>query len=207
MGNVVKIFAKHFKRFSRSRSGSSGMLGILLLSGLSLAQTSVASSCAPEEGVFFSCRLEGNGRVVSICTVPKTPPFASIVYRYETGTKNAITYTASVENRNRFLGTVSAVSPKATIRQVWFELDGRKYITTSCVGGDCAHRGGLILFRNGQLEMSQACTADSTNQPWFSSKVVHFGSDFDSSHSNTDLIQLRDYDNGVNVLYPRKSAN
>jgi hypothetical protein len=78
--------------------------------------------------------------MVSICTGPKAPPFASVTYRYGTETRNETTYTASTANQNRFLGTVSAVSPKVTIGQMWFEQNGNKYLATSCVGGDCAHR-------------------------------------------------------------------
>jgi hypothetical protein len=55
--------------------------------------------------------------------------------------------------------------------------------------------------------MSRACATEGSSQPWFSSKVVRFGSELDSSHSNTDLIQLEDYDNHVDVLYPSKPVN
>ena len=48
---------------------------------------------------------------------------------------------------------------------------------------------------------------ESGDHPWFSSNVVHFGSDLDSSHSNTNLILLQDFDNNVDVLYPSKRVN
>jgi hypothetical protein len=176
-------------------------MNVLLWSVGSLAQAPNNSACLPQEGIFFSCRLKGNGRMVSLCTAPHPPPFSSVTYRYGAGTENAVTYTASAGNQNRFLGTVSAISPKATVRQVWFELGGSKYVITSCVGGDCAHRGGLLVFGKGKLEMSQPC-AEGGGHPWFSSQVVRFGSSLDSSHSNTELIRLEDFDNDVNVLYP-----
>jgi hypothetical protein len=161
----------------------------------------------PDEGVVFACRLNGNGQTVALCSSPKTSPFTSVTYRYGTENRNELTYVASAETHNRFLGTVSPVSPKASVRQVWFESKDKKYIVTSCVGGDCAHRGGLIVFQGSHLLLSQSCSNADSSQPWFSSKVVRFGSDLDSSHSNTDLIQLQDFDNNVGVLYPSKPVN
>jgi len=207
MNNAVQIFNRLIRHSSKARAGLSVLLGVLLSSVGSLAQVAGDSGCLPEEGIFFSCQLKGNDRIVSLCTAPKAPPFASVTYRYGAGTENELTYTASVQNQNRFLGTVSAISPKVTVRQVWFELNGSKYVVTSCVGGDCALRGGLIVFRKGQLEMSQPCAEGSGGHAWFSSEVVRFGSSLDSSHSNTDLIHLRDFDNNVDVLYPSRAVN
>ncbi len=205
MGNAVQIFNRLIRHFSKA--GLPVFLGVLLWSAGSLAQAAGDSGCLPGESVFFSCQLKGNGHIISLCTAPKAPPFASVTYRYGTGTKNEVTYTASVDNQNRFLGTVSAISPKATVRQVWFELNDSKYVVTACVGGDCAHRGGLIVFRKRRLEMSEPCTEGSGGHPWFSSQVVRFGSSLDSSQSYTDLIHLQDFDNNVGVLYPSRSVN
>lgn len=205
MDHAVQIFNRLIRHFNKA--GLPVFLGVLLWSAGSLAQVAGDSGCLPDESVFFSCRLKGNDRIVSLCTAPKAPPFTSVTYRYGAGTKNEFTYTASVRNQNRFLGTVSAISPKATVRQVWFELNGSKYVVTACVGGDCAHRGGLIVFRKGQLEMSEPCAEGSAGHPWFSSQVVRFGSSLDSSHSNTDLIHLQDFDNNVGVLYPSRNVN
>ncbi len=155
----------------------------------------------------FSCRLEGNHRTVSLCTAPKAAPFQSITYRYGSETKNELTYVASVENHNRFLATVSPVDPNASVRQIWFQIKDVKYIATACVGGNCPHRGGLIVLRGDKLLMSRACERDSTSHAWFWSEVIKFGSDFESSRSKTNLIQLQDYDNNVNVLYPWKRVN
>jgi len=207
MNNVAKTFNGLIRYFSRAFPGRAVFLAVLLSPVGLLAQVAGASGCLQQEAVFFSCQLRGNNQIASICTAPKEPPFISVTYRYGAGTANEVTYTASVENHNRFLGTVSAISPKATVRQVWFELKGSKYVVTSCVGGDCAHRGGLIVFRKGQLEISQPCAQGNGGHPWFSSEVVRFGSSLDSSHSNTDLIQLQDFDNNVNVLYPAREVN
>ena len=207
MHNVGKIFSRLIGYFSKATAGLAVFLGVLLSSFGSFAQVVGASGCLPQEAVFFSCQVKGNGRMVSLCTAPKAPPFTSVIYRYGAGTENEVTYAASVENQNRFQGTVSAISPKATVRQVWFELNGSKYVVTSCVGGDCAHRGGLIVFHKGQLEMSEPCAESSGGHPWFSSEVVRFGSSLDSSRSNTGLIHLEDFDNHVNVLYPSREVN
>jgi hypothetical protein len=203
MPNAAQTFKKLFKSSSKLEISLAVGLALLLSSAWSFAQSSQGSLCQPDEGVLFSCQLEGNRKVVSLCTGPEAAPFQSITYRYGTASRNELTYSATADNHNRFVGTVSPVGPNASIRQVWFETKGVKYIATTCVGGDCPHRGGLIVFRGTQLLMSRACTDDSS-QPWFSSKVVRFGSDLESSHTNTDLIQLQDYDNNVNVLYPWK---
>ena len=206
MASVVTTSTRRSRFFSKLRAGLSICAVVLILSACSFAQTASASGCLPEEGVLFACRLEGNHRLVSLCTAPKAAPLQSITYRYGSETKNELTYVASAENHNRFLGTVSPVGPKASVRQVWFEIKDVKYIATACVGGNCPHRGGLIVFRGDKLLMNRACERDS-GHPWFSSDVVHFGSDIDSSHSNTNLIQLQDYDNHVDVLYPGKRVD
>jgi hypothetical protein len=207
MATVVTTFSRRFRSFSRLRVCLSVLSSVLLITAGSFAQTAGASGCQPDEGVFFSCRLKGNNRIVSFCTASKAAPFGAITYRYGTGTKVELTYAASAENDNRFLGTVSPVGPKASVRQVWFDLKGIKYIATSCVGGDCTHRGGLIVFQGKHLLTSAACANESGSHPWFTSKVVYFGSDIDSSHSNTNLIQLQAVDNNVDVLYPSKRVN
>jgi hypothetical protein len=206
MASVVITSTRQLQFFSKLRAGLPILFGVLLLSAWASAQTAQVSGCLADEAVFFSCRLAGNHRIVSLCAAPKAAPFQSITYRYGRETKNELTYVASVGNHKRFLGTVSPVGPNASVRQVWFDIKGIKYIATACVGGDCAHRGGLIVFRGSKLLMSRACENDSSHA-WFTSDVVKFGSDLDSSHSNTDLIQLQDFDNGVEVLYPWKRVN
>jgi hypothetical protein len=207
MASVVRTSIRQSRFFSKPRVCLSVLCGLLLSAACLFAQTAGASDCLPDEGVFFSCRLEGNHRTVSLCTAPQATPFQAITYRYGSETKNELTYVASLEDHNRFLGTISPVGPNASVRQVWFAIKNIKYIVTACVGGDCPHRGGLIVFRGSQLLMSRACENDSNGHAWFSSEVVKFGSDFDSSRSKTQLIDLQDYDNNVNVLYPWKPVN
>ncbi len=207
MATVVTTFSRRFRSFSRLRVWLAVLSGVLLSAAGSFAQTAGASSCLADEGVFFSCRLKGNDRIVSLCTASKAAPFGTITYRYGSGTKVELTYAASAENHNRFLGTVSPVSPKAKVRQIWFEIKDIKYIVTACVGGDCPHRAGLIVFQGKHVLTSEPCANESGDHPWFSSNVVHFGSDLDSSHSNTNLILLQDFDNNVDVLYPSKRVN
>jgi hypothetical protein len=203
----VKTSTWQLRSFSKLRICLSVLSAVLLSTACSFAQATGASSCLADEEVFFSCRLQGNHRTVSLCAAPKAAPFQSITYRYGGEATNELTYVASVENQNRFLGTVSPVGQKASIRQVWFAIKDVKYIVTACVGGDCPHRGGLIVFRGNNLMMSRACENDATGHAWFSSKVAHFSSDLEGSHSNTDLIQLQDYDNHVDVLYPGKRVD
>jgi hypothetical protein len=207
MASVVTTSTRRSRFFSKLSVWLAVLSGVLLSASSAVAQKAGVSSCLADEGVFFSCRLKGNDRIVSLCMAPKTSPFGKITYRYGTGTKDELTYVASAENHNRFLGTVSPVSPRAKVRQIWFEMKDIKYIVTACIGGDCPHRAGLLVFQGKHLLSSEACTNEGGDHPWFSSDVVHFGSDIDSSHSNTDLIQLQDYDNHVDVLYPGKRVD
>jgi len=182
--------------------------GVLLLGLLgsigAAAQTPAGSLCHADEGVLFSCQLQGNQRTVSICTSPKAPPLESITYRYGTTDKVELSYTASQQNQNRFAATVSPARPGVTVNQVWFEVKGTRYVATECVGGDCPQDGGIIVFRGSRTLMSRACSKASGNQPYFSGKVVDFESDTSSSRSNTELIQLKDYNNHIEALYPWK---
>jgi hypothetical protein len=188
--------------FSKQLSVSILLLGMLVPIGM-VGQTP-ASLCQPDEAVLFSCRLEGNSRIVSLCTTPKSLPLQSVAYRYGTASKVELTYTATPQSANRFAATVSPAKPGVTINQVWFETKGTRYVLTECVGGDCAHDGGIIVLRSGRTLMSRACSKDSGNQSYFSSKIIDFESDLNGSHSKTDLIQLKEYDNHIDALYPWK---
>jgi hypothetical protein len=179
------------------------LLGLLGSTGAG-AQTPSGSLCQADEGVLFSCRLEGNNRTVSLCTTPKALPLESITYRYGTAKKVELTYTASRQNQNRFSASVSPASPRAEVNQIWFEVKGTRYVATECVGGDCAHDGGIIVLQGSKTVMTRACSKDHSNQPYFSSKVVDFESNLESSHSKTELIEFKDYNNRVDVLYPWK---
>src|SRR5450755_1049805 len=109
MASVVTTSTRQLQFFSKPRAGLSILFGVLLLSAWAAAQTAGVSGCLPDEAVFFSCRLEGNHRIVSLCTDPKAAPFQSITYRYGSETKNELKYVSSVGNHERFLGTVSPV--------------------------------------------------------------------------------------------------
>ena len=202
-----RISNRPMRSFNRGRTILPLLLGALLSSAGVFAQSTIGSACRPDEGVFFSCRLQDDGRTVSLCTSPKAAPIESVTFRLGTYTRSELTYIASTKNEQRFFATVSPVGPNASVRQVWFELKGQKYLVTACVGGDCPHRGGLIEFRGDEVLTSQPCATDATSHAFFSSEVVRFNSDLKQSHSNTDLIRLEDYDNNVNVLYPYKRVD
>lgn len=217
MRSAVRIFRRLSPLFSSPEPGAPPWFFVdtvgqvcltiaLVTVCLSVSSFPQDSLCQPDEGVFFSCQLGGNHKIVSLCASPNAAPFQSITYRYGTLAKTELTYSATTDNHDHFLGTVSPASPDASVRQVWFENNGIKYIVTSCVGGDCPHNGGLIVLKANQPLMGRACTIESS-QPWFSSKIVHFSSDLESSQSKTDLIQLKDYDNHIEVLYPSKRVN
>jgi hypothetical protein len=167
------------------------------------AQDAQESKCQPAELVFFSCQLQRSAKTVSLCASSKQAPFKAITYRYGANGADELAFTASTDNQQHFSATITPLSPRATIRQVWFETKGVRYIVTSCIGGDCPQNGGLLVKRGSRVLSKQLCTLDST-QPWFSSKVLHFGSDVPSSRSRTELIRLEDVDNNADVLYPMK---
>lgn len=187
-----------------SKSCGAGVLLLGLFAPIGVAAQTPAFVCRPDEAVLFSCQLEGSTRAVSLCTTPKGLPLQSITYSYGTASKVELTYTANSQNGNRFAATVSPAKPGVTVNQIWFEAKGTRYVLTECVGGGCAHDGGIIVLRGGRTLMSRACSKDSSNQPYFSSKVIDFESDLASSHSKTDLIQLKDFDNHIEALYPWK---
>lgn len=207
MGKERTTLMRHTRCLSELQVCLLVVVIVLLSSACVAAKLPATSHCLPEEGVFFSCRLKGNNKIISICTAPKVKPFTSLTYRYGTEAKVELTFISTADNQNRFFGTVSAVNPKTTVREVWFDVDGIRYITTACVGGDCPHSGGLIVYQRSRLLMSRPCVTESSSHPWFSSEVLRFGSDLDSSHSNTELIRLKDVDNDINVLYPWSRVN
>ena len=92
MANVVKTSRRHIRSFSKLRTSLLVLSAVPLLSAWSSAQTAKVSGCLPDEGVVFSCRLQQNDRLVSLCSSPKKSPFASITYRYGTDTQNDLTY-------------------------------------------------------------------------------------------------------------------
>jgi len=210
MNSGARISRKHSEYFSRVGVAVVFVMFMSAFAGEAAAEEHVTSLCKADERVFFSCPLRNTKKTVSICAAaPKDGPVQRLTYRYGAG-RAELQFEANSQNQNRFSATVGPASPNASVRQVWFERKGVRYIVSSCIGGDCPHRGGLIVRRGKRVLTSRACAMDSAqhvSQPWFLSEVLKFGSDIDGSQSKTDLIKLEDVDNNIGVLYPTKRVD
>jgi hypothetical protein len=161
------------------------------------------TNCRPGESVFFSCRLRGGKRIVSLCATPAKgkEPFESIAYRYGEPAHIESAFEAGLVDKNRFYANRQTVSPRSVVAGVWFEQKGTRYLVTSCEGGDCPYRGGIMVWQGRRLAMSRACVAGS-RAAYFPGRVLVKGDDAQRSHSTTELIQWRDEEIDIAALYP-----
>lgn len=159
-----------------------------------------ASLCRAGEAVAFSCPL--GARTVSLCLREDGGQIAALAFRLGTPKRLTREYVADATNGRHFSATVSPAQPGASVRQVWFEQNGRRTLLTECVGGNCAAPAGLAVLRGGQVLSNQRCQRGPDDAAWFARQLVSFGSDADSSRSATPLLVIEDLDNGVERLYP-----
>jgi hypothetical protein len=80
-------------------------------------------------------------------------------------------------------------------------------MVSQCVGGDCAHNAGLIVYRNLEAILVKSCGATSKKYDFFNQKIIQFGSDFSDSRSFTDLLKPREEGNAFDTLYPYGKVN
>lgn len=163
------------------------------------ADSSVISHCATNEDIFFSCQVRK--KIVSVCAVRNMGVIERLSYRYGALGKIENEYTASEHNQNRFFGNVEPVGPRAIINETWFVSGNVKYLLTACTGGNCPHTAGLTVFRGDRILSNSRCVQDSKSQPWFSSNVVEFSSEFDKSRSKTNLLILTEVNNSLEKIY------
>lgn len=159
-----------------------------------------SSHCKANELTVFSCRIDA--KVVSICAEHQGSDIVSLDYRFGALDRVELEYVANSSNNNRFFATVSPVSPRASVRQVWFMRGKFKYLVTECMGGDCPQAGGLTVFRSDKLLSAQSCQRTGDDHAWFSSEIVKFGSEPDNSQSLSNLLQFDNIDNSVELIYP-----
>ncbi|GJD56198.1 hypothetical protein [Methylobacterium dankookense] len=157
------------------------------------------SLCQGDEDVLFSCAL--GGRVASLCATLKQETIERITYRYGTRARIEISYAAESGNGNRFKGTVAPASPRALIRQVWFDRGPFRYLLTECLGGDCVRPAGLAVLRGDRVVKNGGCTGPGNDRAWFSDKLVDFKSAVADSRSKTELLVIEDADNMPEKLY------
>jgi hypothetical protein len=167
------------------------------------AEPAAASLCRPGEEIAFSCSLGDSG--VSLCTSTAAGMVQSLTYRRGVRDRVAQEFIASAQTGQRFHASVSPVSPRALVRQVWFEQNGRRYVLTECVGGDCSYSAGLGVFQGDRLLSRRRCQRTQDDKAWFARALVAFGSEPASSRSHTELLLIDEVGSAVEKLYlPRR---
>jgi len=167
------------------------------------AEPGAASQCRAGEEIAFSCGLGDS--TVSLCTAAEGGVVRSIVYRDGVPGRAKREFVASTQTGERFHASVSPVSPRALVREVWFEQKGLRYVLTECVGSDCSHGAGLGVFQGNRLLSARRCRRTPDDKAWFSRTLVEFGSEPGTSRSHTDLLVIEEVGNAVEELYrPRR---
>ncbi|GJD52392.1 hypothetical protein OPKNFCMD_5157 [Methylobacterium crusticola] len=138
---------------------------------------------------------------MSLCATAKQEAIERITYRYGTAGRIETSYAAEIGNGHRFKGTVSPASPRALIRQVWFDQGRFRYLLTECVGGDCARPAGLAVLRGDTVVRNSSCARAGHDPAWFSEKLVEFKSSLETSTSKTGLLVFEDSDNMLDKIY------
>ncbi len=159
--------------------------------------------CHADENVFFSC-VAGK-KTVSLCGQPGGGGLAALTYRYGLPGKVENEYAATRTNGNRFLGTVESDSPRAEVREIWFDHGEFRYLVTSCLGGDCPYHGGLAVLQHGRVLSALRCAGGPDALTAFSSDLVDFDSvdgSGDGGKSRTPLLKLVGDTNRIERLYP-----
>src|SRR5215831_20866966 len=154
----------------------------MALATLAGAQPAATSHCRAGEETAFSCSL--GERTVSLCTGTEAGVVKSLTYRDGAPGRVSQEFVASAQTGQRFHASVSPVSPRALVREVWFDQKGRTYVLTECVGGDCSHGAGLGVFRGDRLLSGRRCQRTADDKAFFSRTLVEFGSEAASSRSN-----------------------
>lgn len=155
--------------------------------------------CLPEENVAFSCQV--GPKLVSLCSRPTAGQISALAYRY--GLPGAVEneYVATPGNAHRFFGTVSPLSPRAWISQVWFTRGDVKYLIMECVGGDCPASARLTVMQGDKIVSNKQCQRTADDRAWFSPDLVKFGDSLEESRSNTVLLRLVAEENPVERVF------
>lgn len=173
-----------------------------VFAGCAFAQPSKVTHCLPEERIQFSCRI--GTKVVSLCAGGEIGDATSLAYRYGIIGKIENEFIARHNNNNRFYATAMPASPRAAIKQVWFNRGEIRYLLTECTGGSCPQQGGLAVLRGSRVLMNGRCKyeiADDLGS--FSRELVFFdlGEKW-NVHSATPLLKISEEDNYLEKLFP-----
>ena len=185
--------------------GVLGVLGMLLLPtwpAMASARPVAASLCSADEKSVMTCSLKT--RQAALCASPASAPFTSLTYRYGRPGRVELEHRVRQGDASVFGATVSPANPRALVHQVWFNRGSTRYVLTECVGGDCAHRAGLLVLGPRAVISRRACDTAQGQQPAFARDVIEFGSDLGDSRAATELLRFEDTDNRIESLYTSK---
>ena len=160
--------------------------------------------CHVDEKPFFSC-LAGK-KTVSLCGAVSAASISKLTYRYGMPGKVELEFAATSASGPHFMGTIEPDSPRAVVSEVWFDQGDIRYLMHACQGGDCPYAAGLAVLRGQHILSNAKCQRDPDAQDLFSGELVEFGDSNDSSKSHTKLLQIGDYANPIDKLYPIPAA-
>lgn len=165
-----------------------------------LAIAAPKTLCHGDEKPFFSCVV--GKKTVSLCGQPAAGDIKKLTYRYGIADKVELEFAATSASGPHFLATEEPAAPRAVIRQVWFDRGKFSYLMHACQGGDCPYGGGLAVLRGERVLSNTKCGEGLDSMDYFSQELIEFGDGNDHSKSHTPLLQIGDYGNPIDKLYP-----
>lgn len=156
--------------------------------------------CSAAEQVLFHCSLGERG--VSLCGVADGGRLVRLRALAGAPGRPDWVQEATAGEGARFSAATAALAPRATVRQLWFDIGAERHLLTQCVGGDCPYAAGLALLRGDSVVRQQRCLRTADDRAWFSPALGRFGEDASHSRAATPLLEFVDADLGVERLYP-----
>jgi len=157
--------------------------------------------CQASEKPFFSCTV--GSKTVSLCgQAAAAGDITKLTYRYGKPDALELEFSATPASGRHFLATVEPAAPRAQIRQVWFDRGDYSYLMHACLGGDCPYGGGLAVLRGGRVLSNAKCRSGPDSMDDFAQELIEFGDGNEHSRSHTPLVQIGDYGNPIDKLYP-----
>jgi hypothetical protein len=153
----------------------------------------------------FHCTL--GAKSVSLCAGMEGERIASLAFRYGLPSKVEVSYAvdaAVAAEGQRFAATVGPLTPRASVRQLWFTRHDSTWLLSQCVGGDCPQSARLSVLKGDRIVSNRHCLRSDDDRAWFSRALVRFGGDASESRSNTELVVIDDVDHGIERLYPAR---
>lgn len=175
---------------------------LALAPGLALAAPQ--THCHADEKPFFSCVV--GKKTASLCGEESAGSITRLTYRYGKLDKVELEFSATSAGGAHFLATVEPAAPRAAIRQVWFDRGDISYLIHACQGGDCPYGGGLAVLRGERVLSNAKCQRGPGSMDYFAHDLIEFGDSTQHSKSHTPLIEIGDYGNPIDRLYPMPEA-